>query len=298
MATQVIMRPVYNRPEMLYLSIEAEIEARNYYKFPDDLLTLFVVEYGATQTCLDIIKNYPSQYVIVQRPSRFRPCANILEGIKSVALSEKEIDYVINLEDDCILHKTYFKYIHNAVELLKNTNYSVITSWGLSPHGDPAKLRKSNFFCDPGTLINLNFFKKYVMPYVNAEYYMNFVPTIDAINKRNADNPDAKYGEGNRTHLDWDGVTNRLIDTAIFEEEIYSYSSMCYRLLHIGFYGYNRRHGKGWPKHLLTFEDRINYLKDCIFDPEALSGLDGTYKDYAVFDSRLDEWGGSLELEV
>lgn len=297
MTTQILMRPLFNRPEMLYLSIKYEIIARKYFDL-DNVFTLFVVDYGAPQKCLDIIKEYPFRYAVIQRPHRFRPCANIAEGIRTIANMEENVDYVINLEDDCILHKTYFEYIHKATEVLRDVKYSTITSWGLSPHGDPTKLQKGSYFCGPGTLINLDFFRKYIMPYVTEEYYRNFVPTVDAINKRNSTNPNAKYKEGNLTHLDWDGVANRLIDTAIFEEDMYSYSSMCYRLLHIGFYGYNRGHGRGWPEQLVTFEDRINYLESCIFNPEALSQLDGTYTDYSTFDTRLDKWDGSLELQV
>ena len=52
------------------------------------------------------------------------------------------------------------------------------------------------------------------------------------------------------------------------------------------------------PKHLNTFEERRNYLEECIFDPEKLAELDGHYSDYSVFDTKLDAWGGSLELEI
>ena len=294
-----ILRPLFNRPEMLYLSIKYEILAREYFNI-DNSFTIFAVDYGVPQKCLDIINEYPFEYVVLQRPFRHGPGANILEGMNAVVtMAEKHGgNYVINLEDDCVLHKTYFEYTHKAVELLKDTSYSAITSWGLSTLGDPTKLKKGAFFCGPGTLINLDFFKKYIQPYANPNYYGNFPPTINAVNERNKNNPNAKYGLGNLTHLDWDGLTNRLVDTAIFEESIYSYSSLCYRLLHIGFYGYNRGHGRGWPKNLDTFEARRDYLEERIFDPEKLAELDGHYSDYGMFDTKLDAWGGSLELEI
>jgi hypothetical protein len=47
------MRPAYNRPEMLQLSIEYEIEARKTANIKDnEYLTFFLIEYGAPK------KNY------------------------------------------------------------------------------------------------------------------------------------------------------------------------------------------------------------------------------------------------
>jgi len=297
--TNYILRPLYNRPEMLDLSLKYEIEARKYFNI-DDLFTVFAVDYGAPKECIDIINKYPFKHIMLLRSVRHRPGPNILEGLTTVVgLAKEEGGYVINLEDDCVVHKTYFEYIHKATELLKDTNYSVITSWGLSPHGDPTKLQKGNFCCGPGTLINLDFFNKYMKPYSGQTYYNNYHNTINIVNERNKNNPDAKYSaaKGNAMgHVDWDGLTNRLVDTAIFEEGIYSYSSLCYRLLHIGFYGYNRGHGRGWPKHLNSFESRRDYLEERIFDPKKLAELDGTYNDYNVFDAALNSWGGTLGL--
>lgn len=296
-----ILRPVFTRPEMLYVSIKYEIMAREFNE-NDDYFTIFVVDHGGDPGCLDVIKNYPFKHTVINRPFRYRPCANILEGLKTAALAKTkegpEPEYIINLEEDCVLHKTYFNYVNEATKILKDRKYSVITSWGLQRDGDPSVLKRGAFSCGPGTIINLDFFRQFMLPYANVDYYKNFVPTITAVNERNVNFKDVKYSvaKGNHTtHLDWDGLMNRLVDTAIYEEDVYSYSSLCFRLLHIGFYGYNR-HGVGFPAELKTFDERVSYLEKIVFEPEALAKLDGHYKDYSVFDDKLEKWDGKLEI--
>ena len=64
----VLLRTVFDKPEMLHLSIKYEQIARNY--FDDDYLTIFAVDYGANSKCLEVIKEYTFKYIIVERPGR------------------------------------------------------------------------------------------------------------------------------------------------------------------------------------------------------------------------------------
>ena len=291
----IIVRPMFNRPEMLYLSLKSEIEARKYYD-PGDFFTIFAVDFGGDPKCIEILKDYPFEHEIVIRPFRYRVCANIMEALKLA--SKYGSEFFINIEDDVVLHKTFFKFIDLARENIKD-NYSVLTTWGMSAFGDPSILKRGNFSCGPGTVISKYFFDKYMLPHANTNYYNNWIPTIDAVNKRNEANAFAKYSvkkKNQHDHLDWDGLMNRLVDTALFEEEIYSYSSLCYRLLHIGFYGFNRQHGR-FPMFLNTFEKRAEFLEKGIKNPSILEALDGVYKDYSTFDPQLDAWDETLKLE-
>lgn len=288
----VLLRTIFDKPEMLYLSLKYERLARVY--FDDDYLTIFAVDYGANPKCLEIIKEYPFKHAIIKRPYRHYVCANVMEGLKTAC--QYASDFVINMEDDIILHKTYFEFIRKAHNLLKFVDYSAITMWGYSPFGDPSILRKTDYFCGPGVLINKTFFDGCVAPYAISDYYRNREFTIHNINKLNENNPKAKYSINNLAQHDWDGLVNRLIDYFAFNNDLHSYSSLCFRLLHIGFYGFNR-HGR-YPNHIQSFEDKVKFLESHIFDPGTLSALDGTYKDYQTFDPRLDTWDGSLSLEA
>jgi hypothetical protein len=293
----ILVRPVFNRPEMLYLSIKYEIAARKYYQ-NDDIKTIFAVDYGGDPKCLEVIDRYPFEKFVIKRLYRHKVCANIMEALK---VATQNVDtYFINLEDDCVLHKTYFKFVDEALKLIPNKKFSVLTTWGLSPHGSPSILKAGNYSCGPGTVISKYFFDKYLLEHATPNYYNNWISTIDVVNKRNEQNPNAKYSAKKRNqydHLDWDGLMNRLVDTVLFEENVYAYSSLCYRLLHIGFFGFNRSHGR-YPKEFDTFEKRVELLEQGIYDPIILEKLDGVYKDYNTFDPQLDAWNGDLKLNA
>jgi len=290
----VILRPVYNRPEMLKLSFDYEFKSRSCVfksdrpRVIDSYITIFVVEFGADPKCIELINEYPYDKIIIQRQYRHKPIANILEGIKTVLEDFPIASYVINLEDDCLVHETFFEFASKASRLVE---YSVINSWGVQGN-DPYVLNKGSRFAGPGGIINLDFFREFILPYVSNEYYDSPDKTISKINALHKGNPFYKYKEGMQ-HTDWDGLIHRLVDVAFIEKGLYSYSSDCYRLLHIGFYGYNRTSGK-WPESCLTFEDRLNFLRSNIFDPALLESLDGTYKDYSVFCPEIDLWDGRL----
>ena len=289
----IIIRPVFNRPEMLYLALKYEQKAREY--FDEDYYTIFAVDHGTSEKCFDIIKDYKYKHEVVARPIRYKVCANIMEALKQAF--RMDVDYAINMEDDLVLHKSYFEFVNKAHNLVKDKKYSVITTWGYKDFGDPTILKQTDFSCGPGTVISKEFFIKHMLQYANAGYYNNWVSTIQKVNALNKNNPNAKYTEKNAfTHLDWDGLMNRMVDYASYSNEIYGYSSLCYRLLHVGFYGFNRQGGK-FPPELKTFEERVDFLEQGIYNPDVLAQLDGVYKDYSVFDPKLDTWDGNLILE-
>jgi hypothetical protein len=294
-----ILRAVFNRPEMLYLSIAAEIEARSYYS-KEKYKTLFCVEHGAPFKVLDIINTiYPFDMEIIKRPFRHMGWGNILEGFK-VAFNATD-DYVINIEDDGIVHKTFFEYMEKAHEL---TNpYTVINASNrTTPNRSNSEkvniIRYGNSFEANGCLISKYFFKVYIEPYATYEYYKNRGPTIARINQRNGDVPQAKYRKSNRNsmkHVGWDGLVNRLVDTAIIEEQLYSVSPFADRLRNIGFYGQNRP--GTFPLKSDNFEERVTWLSQVSNNKENLKKLDRFYSDYTEFYPELNDWSGNLFVE-
>ncbi|MCK4454571.1 hypothetical protein KAU51_04515 [Candidatus Parcubacteria bacterium] len=291
---------MFNRPEMFYLSIESEIEARKYFT-GCEYLTIFCVEYGASQLILDIIKDfYPFNNIIHQRLFRHHGWGNILEGLKSAFVDTDE--YVLNLEDDCLLHKTYFKYIHEAHKLTDD-KCSVINSSNRSTPGRDKhgvnRISKTWLFEATCCLINKYFFKKYVESYATNEYYTNRASVINKINLRNGDDKRSKYRPSRNnllTHIGWDGLVNRLIDTSNIEESMYALSPSSDRRLHIGFYGQNRRSNFTFTEQ--DFLKRVNILRTIIKDPQKMGKIDGHHFDYDVFVSELDNWDGNLLMAV
>jgi hypothetical protein len=291
-----ILRAVYNRPEMLYLSMEYEIKSRKRLN-TDNYSTLFALEFNADPKCVELINDYyPFEKTIVMRPFRHFGWGNILEGFKQVFF--EGADYVLNIEDDCLLHETYFTYMATALSLLKDSNFSVINaSRRLVPNTNINAIQATNLFEAPACLMDNYFFTKYVRPYATYDYYANREAIIHLINKRNGNDKRSKYRPERKNlfqHIGWDGLVNRLIDTAFIEEGLRSYSPACDRQIHIGFYGQNRIGKLPFKQEL--FMDRVEALREVALNATKMMRLDPHYKDYVDFALQLDNWSGELTL--
>ena len=292
-----ILRAVFNRPEMLYLSLESEARAREEAGNPA-YTTLFAVELGASAKCLEIIEKYPYPKEVVMRKTKHHGWGNILEGFKQI-FDQEDVEYALNIEDDCLLHPTYFKYMEEAFNLVKNIGFSTISaSRRHIENRRPSVLKAQNLFEAPACLMGRYFFNKYVRPYATYDYYRNRQSTIHLVNKRTESFPEAKYSESKRNafaHVGWDGLVNRLIDAAFFEEGIKSYSPFCDRQIHIGFYGQNRL-GR-FPSNEKNFTKRVDLLREITSSAESMQSYDPVYKDYVHFSSLLDDFSKPLVLD-
>lgn len=291
----IILRPVFNRPEMLKLSIDCETVARESYKFFSDLYTIFVAEGGTTLEVLNIIKDYPFDYEVIQRRTKFGLTANILEGYK-VAFKNAD-DFVITIEDDILIHSTYFKYI-DAVFALGETlpKYSVINATGLNK-GEVGYIRKAHHYGPWAPLIDKDFFTRYILPHANAGYYNNLSAKMVELNK-----PYLKYFETgqykfkNNRFNEQAGLINRLVDHAMIDEEMYVLTPEINRERNIGYFGKNRP-GGSIPGN--TLHERIKNLTVIIDTPKLMlkyAGNNSYSKDYALFNAGLDVWDGMIEV--
>lgn len=293
-----IVRAVFNRPEMFAISLKSEEIARKRY-CNDEYKTLFCIEHGAPKIIEDIIEQYYKfDYAIVKRPHRHFGWGNILEGFNQV--NQDTDSYMLNFEDDCLLHSTYFEYIDKALSVVDN-KCAVINSTDRTQYNKSGisinQIRKTRLFEAPCCLIFKGFYNKYVKPYANNNYYKNRRQVISKVNTRNGNNKLSKYRQERRNlfhHVGWDGLVNRLVDSAAIEENMYCVSPLVTRMLHIGFYGQNRP-GK-FPVKDKDFAIRLEKLSEIIKDPALMARLDGTYKDYTRFNPELDNWNGEINI--
>jgi hypothetical protein len=275
-----------------------EEKARKHY-CNSDFTTLFCIEYGAPPAIRQIIEQaYPYRYAIVERKTRHFGWGNILEGFNYA--SDYADQYMLNLEDDCLIHETYFEYIDRCLELVDN-KCAVINASNRSTQDRDQSLvnvvKKTNLFEATCCVMFTDFYKEFVKSYATHEYYRNRQKIINIITKRNGDDPRSKYrpSRGNTNmHIGWDGLVNRLVDTAVIEKGMYCISPQTDRRIHIGFYGQNRP-GR-FPSDDKDFNNRVDMLIDIINSPETMAKLDGRYNDYTSFDDSLENWGGTLQL--
>lgn len=288
----VILRPVYNRPEMLYLSIEYETIARQHCDF-GDLITLFLVEHGSDAKTVQLVKTYPFKKEVISRDKKFGLSKNILLGMKRAF--ELADDFVIHLEDDILLHRTYFQYMQVLLDMFSNNEYSVLSAYNHDDTGDVNKVYKGHHYAALASLINKDFFVKYINPCVSPAYYDLPVKFITSLNnkykkwwRKEYKLPDTRYSEQA-------GLINRLVDVALIEEGRHVIMPYVNRHRHIGYYGKNRR-GKNPTGN--TFENRVDELRKIITDPHQMYLLNHKqYKDYKIFSPKLDEWDGTLYVK-
>ncbi len=293
----VIMRVVYNRPEMLKLTIDAELKARsvdpNY--FSDDYKTLFVVEHGATDKVKELVKEYPFDKEIIFRQEKFGLSKNILEGFK-VAFGRSS-DYVIYLEDDMLIHESYFKYMNALLSIVDSKDFSVLSAYSFNDNGDPEIINKGHHYAAWAPLINKEFFVKYILPCSTDVFYKNPVLFVQFLNERYKKHWESRrYKYRNITHHQQAGLINRLVDAAMIDKGMHVFMPQVARVQHIGFYGDNRAKKKEIPGK--TFEERVNSLKEIISDDKKMYDYTGSkqYNDYRILSPKLDTWSGKLTI--
>ena len=289
----VILRPVFNRPEMLTLSLEHEIAAREKYDLCD-FITLFLIEHGSDDKTKELVKNYPYSAKYVVREKKFGLTVNILEGMKTAF--DMADEFVLHLEDDILLHKDYFVYMKTLQDLV-GENYSVLSPYCPDDGGDVNEVNKHNHYAALAPIISKKFFETFVRPCAIEQYYRNPVRFTTQLNDMYKDFWDSrKYKYTNAQHHEQAGLINRLVDVAIIERDWYLYMPRVNRQQHIGYFGKNRPGGK-IPGD--SYSERLNNLRSIILDAKKMYDLSATkqYDDYRVFSPKLDDWDGKLFLK-
>jgi len=290
----IILRPVFNRPEMLQLSFEYEIAAREHFMLPGEFVTIFIIEYGSPQKTLDLVEAYPFENRHIIRNQKLGLSINILEGMKE-AFTDAD-DYLIHLEDDVLLHKTYFQYM-NVLFNMDVGKFSILSPFNQNDDGNVNEVYKGHHYAALAPLITKKFFMDYIIHCINPSYYenfntrSNFVTTLD---KNFAE--DKRYKYKSAAHNEQAGLINRLVDVAMIQDDMYVMTPKVNRQQHIGYFGKNRPGGT-IPGN--DFDERLINLREIIKDANMMYKLSKTpqYNDYAVFSPKLEEWDGVLYVK-
>lgn len=288
----VIMRVAWRRPEMFKLSLDYEIEAREHHMLPGDFVTIFVVDHNPDKKTFELIKQYPYKKKVLLRDKRYGLTVNILEGMKTCFnLTE---DYVVYIENDILIHKTYFQYM----DVLMNTvdDYSVLSAYNSNDKGDVRGVYKAHHYAALAPLINKSFHTTYIEPCSNNTYYAKLAQYVINLNEKYRDHWGKIYKYKDSTHYEQAGLLNRLIDVSAIEEDVWCYMPRVNRQQHIGYFGKNRPGGT-IPGD--SFEERLENLKEIIQNADKMYELSRTkqYNDYKVFSPKLNDWDGTLYVK-
>lgn len=299
MAKNIILRPAYKRPEMFQLSIEYEIEARRAAGVKgEEYLTLFLIEYGAPEKVIEIARSYPYPSLIrlrnrwwrAERKRRYGITRSLLEGMKEgFRIAD---NHAIVIEDDVLVHKTYFQYIKDVMSLASENEYSAIVASSPTNNGAPDKIVRGRDYSPLAPLISKKFWELYIGKYAKGSYYQNRKKTIIAINKKYEKYGLEKYKLfGTHQFDNHDGLINRLVDVANVEKNMYVVVPEVDRQIHIGFYGTNTP-GKDIPGD--SYEERLLMLRSIIKDNRLGEYTESSILKFYGFSESLDQWDGSL----
>lgn len=293
----IILRPVFNRPEMLKLSFEYEIAAREHFMLPGEYVTVFIIEYNSPAAILELVASYPFKSRHILRGEKYGLSKNILEGMKDAFRSAD--DHIIYIEDDILIHKTYFQYMDILLNMFSKDEYSVLAAYNGDDDGKVNEIYRGHHYAALAPLINKDFFENYIEPCISELYYKDF-GTRDKFCKALA----AKYGDSKlykyRTnpgaHNEQAGLINKLVDVCLIEGGRYVITPYVNRQQHIGYFGKNRPGGIIPGKN---FEERLNNLTEIIKDADKMYELSATkqYNDYKVFSPKLKEWDGMIHVK-
>lgn len=293
----IILRPVYNRPEMLYLSIEYEMRAREYHKL-DDFKTLFLVEAGTPQEVLDIIQKYPGECEYAFREKRYGLTFTILQGMKQAF--KMTDDYIVYIEDDILVHETYFKYMDVLLNMPEiQGKYSILSPFTKDDIGKVNEVYQGHHYAALAPLIPKEFHTDYILPHSTMEYYQNEPGFIKAMDKhfkeKGYQEKGYKYKPEKPMHWQQAGMLHRLSSVAMIEEDKWIISPYINREIHIGFVGINRPGGI-IPGN--NFDERLENLREIIKDADKMYEMTAAkqYNDYKAFSPKLDAWDGELKL--
>ena len=293
----VILRPVFNRPEMLQLSFEYEIAAREYFMLPGEYVTVFIVEHGSPKKTLELVENYPFKSRHIVRSEKYGLSKNILEGMKDAFKSAN--DYIIYIEDDILIHKTYFQYMGILLNMFSKDEYSVLSPYNGDDNDDVNEIYKGHHYAALAPLISKDFFEKYIEHCVTEIYYKDYNSRdkfVMALAKRYQDNELYKYRNNPGAHNEQAGLINKLVDVCLIEEGKHVIMPYVNRQQHIGYFGKNRPGGK-LPGN--NFEERLFNLREIIKDADKMYELSATkqYNDYLTFSPKLEGWDGTLHVK-
>jgi hypothetical protein len=285
---------VWNRPEMFKIVTESLEEAYDYHPFPD-LKFVFAVEAPTDPKVLELIKEFPFEVdTVLVRKQHAGLSRNILEGMK-VAM-EKSDDFVFFQADDIVVHKTFFKFY----DVLLNSYKGKISTYSLAVYregGDINKVNLGNAYDAAGACLMKEFWAKHVESHSNETFYNNRASYVNALDNAYKDyykNP-YKFKAGQGKYNQQAGLINRLVDVALLQDGYHTGIADVSRVRNIGFYGRNRP-GSGIPGN--SFEERLEFLREIVHDRDKIYALTATkqYSDYVNFDTRLDMWGGTVEV--
>lgn len=253
----VVVVPVFDRPEMLMIWMDLVIQAWE----SEDLLYIFCLDYGYDKTYDKILDGFPYRYAVIRtRPKKYsigKQSFNVLNGLMNGAYYAKEL--VFYVEEDVFIGKDFFQWhreVHRQQEEIfcsiatRNNNTKYMTDGFLQHY----YLSFKPDYQALGTCFKKGIILDHIREHFVEEYFRN--PIKYCLNRFPGSIIGKFYGEQ-------DGLIRRIIEECKMPVAFPHIP----RGFHGGIYGYNRRD----PKiKKMKLAERKQKILDTAFNPEAL----------------------------
>jgi hypothetical protein len=166
-----ILRPCFQRPEMLQLSLEFQEQNQ----CQDEFMTFFFADHPADIEIMPVLAAHSHPKAIIMRDARLDLTPNILEAYKWLFENIKT-DYVAIIEDDIIVSQDWLKMMlwfakNNKDEKVMAFNAGDLRDKALA--GDLREIKYIDWYYSCASMVSRAVFEKYVLPHSNQEYYKN-----------------------------------------------------------------------------------------------------------------------------
>jgi len=166
-----ILRPCFQRPEMLRLSLEFQRQNMCQSEF----MTFFFADYSANEEVMSVLSTHKQDKAIIMRKERLDLTPNILEAYKWL-FANLSTNYVAIIEDDIIVSRDWLKMMLFFINSLDKTNVLALNAGDLRDKklaGDKSVIKNNDWYFSCASIISREMFEKYILPHCKPEYYNN-----------------------------------------------------------------------------------------------------------------------------
>ena len=268
MLKKICIIPAYDRPEYLYLCLEKIVETNEYH----DIKIIVSLDLNYNPNNLDVIDKFNNILNITLTSNNInvsnkemKQSFHLLSAYKKYYNMHKP-DLIYMIEDDIIISKDFFSFHEDIHKLHSNTFVSIVSEpnnfKGLPGSNNDIYHSPMSDYQSLGVCFNANKLNEFILCHNVSEYYKN--PNHYLLNKF----PNSKY---NNKWWEQDGMIRRVLES-LNVTPIYACTPRCY---HAGYYGYHRPGNR--PNG--TLNEKINELRNIIFNQELLNSKQEVYKD-------------------
>jgi len=261
----IVVIPVFNRPEFLKICLECIERADNYKNY----LYIFQLDWGYDKRNIDVIKEFLGEKVISRidfvRYKLGKQSYNVLYGLMLAARYTDDLVFLI--EDDVFVGKDFFTFNEDIHKIEKNIFCSISSKnhnserYKVIDDKDAYYISYDDSYQSIGVCFKRDVIKEYIFPHFREEYFKDI----------------SAYCDRHFGRIDWGTEQDGLIRRILKDSKLpvaFPHVPRCY---HAGWYSYHRMNRMHMPYDI---SERVNIIRDIAFDKHKMYEINKYNKQY------------------